>query len=680
MKKLIVLLLVALAVPAAFGELVKDYEFDFPGVQNMTTNAITQIGAWSTLNKWGGSIENGVARFSGWGTAPYVTPSWSNASLWQNTGSVFRPDTVYTLTARWYDGIDNGGQTTDIESIAIQIVSITEEEGELVWTDVAEGWDTPVAVEVWQEFTIQLDTATMPAVVGTPIGVGFRLTDNVSGAWVYVDYISLTYPQAGIVAPAHDTDPTDDLDEVGTFNGSVVDVTLEWTDAPVTGVDGHYLYFKEYDDAVDSVNDPNWLGIVPELVTGNTKVKAGLNPGSVYFWRVDERISGSAYDDIATIPGDSWAFETLSVTPIITADPVDILVAVGADAVFEASATSDAAFPLDSYEWYTTTDGVIGNGDDQMFDSGSLSGTQADITGTFSGVALTDAGKFVYCKVFNTSVSITSELALLEVERLVGHWNFEDNMTDESANAWTSVMTDPNEFVTPAAEYAAGIDNQAMDMTDIQVMQVTGTEEALNNYHLGLTFSAWVNTTLGNWQIVAGKQDRATAETQDWTLNLHWQGMPNLIVGSTGIIGTTPVNDGEWHLVTGTFDGSVARVYVDGELDGESAARVAPIDISAANAQPLEIGGETATDVFSYIGLLDDARIYNYALHPTQVLDHYNDSAAVAKNLCVGDYGTEFDVTGPAGVPDCKVDLLDFAQFAASWLTTGCYPDGYPCL
>ena len=56
-------------------------------------------------------------------------------------------------------------------------------------------------------------------------------------------------------------------------------------------------------------------------------------------------------------------------------------------------------------------------------------------------------------------------------------------------------------------------------------------------------------------------------------------------------------------------------------------------------------------------GLIDDLRIYNYALSSGEIMAIYNDSPLVCSELPDGDYNE-----------DCKVDLLDFAILSSDWL------------
>ena len=679
MKKMIILLMMmALFVPAAFSaQIVKDSEFILPYWGDPWPpdypDQLLTYGSWSFLQTWGFYFTGEVAVLSGYGDPG--PPSWGTASIWQDTGEVFQANTVYTMTVRWYDGPENGGETTtDISTVNAQIISITDPGGPSeTWTDVVDVVDTPVAVSVWQDLVVVLDTANHPEIVGDNVGVGFRLTSE-TGAWVYIDSIILTYPSASNPVPPHDSDPTDDLNEVGIINESGrVDLTLQWD--PVVGpndVTNHFIYLRE--------NDPNWLsGAIPyvtlpgEVNTCDLTEDTGrdLNVGSIYYWRVDEGIDGSAYNEPGTIKGMPWAFETVGLRPIITEHPEDMLVPDGGVAAFSVTATSDPSYPITSYEWYLSTDAVNDTpGDDTSMGTGNPSSYI---------VSAADGGKYAYCVASNSSGSATSEVALLEVERLMGHWKLDGNLESYPVNDQPGIAGETS-FVA-----ADAIDGKAAEFFGVAepnyVIAITGSENSYNNFHLGLSISTWVKTSFsGNWQIIAGKQDRATPGSEGWTFNIDPVGAVQLVIGLSAITETS-VNDGEWHLITGTFDGSVTKVYVDGLLDATSGSLATPIDTTIMNTQPFEIGGESATSTFTTEGLLDDVKIFSYALHPTEVLDIYNEYADVKLNSCVAEYARTFDTNGPAGEPDCKIDLYDFADMAAVWLTDGCYgdPGTYPC-
>jgi hypothetical protein len=70
------------------------------------------------------------------------------------------------------------------------------------------------------------------------------------------------------------------------------------------------------------------------------------------------------------------------------------------------------------------------------------------------------------------------------------------------------------------------------------------------------------------------------------------------------------------------------------------------------------------------VGLIDDVRIWSYPLDAVQAARLYTDLTP-GSEVCAAEAGfSVFDITGPAGAPDCRVDLFDVAAMAEQWL--GC--------
>jgi hypothetical protein len=111
------------------------------------------------------------------------------------------------------------------------------------------------------------------------------------------------------------------------------------------------------------------------------------------------------------------------------------------------------------------------------------------------------------------------------------------------------------------------------------------------------------------------------------THGMHWA---NMTTGGRpyNVNGSIPNNT--WTLLTGTYDGSTSRAYIDGvEVWSEGQSGTIP-----AGTYVVGTYGPTLTDVtHNFQGLIGDARIYNRALTASEVLENYNKSKAKYKTL-----------------------------------------------
>ena len=91
------------------------------------------------------------------------------------------------------------------------------------------------------------------------------------------------------------------------------------------------------------------------------------------------------------------------------------------------------------------------------------------------------------------------------------------------------------------------------------------------------------------------------------------------------------VNDGRWHLVATTYDGSGRASGIQVYVDGVGVAVTAPADAlgngSILNSGPLTIGAESdGSDGFE--GSMNDAAVFGTVLTPAQILQLAEDSIA----------------------------------------------------
>jgi hypothetical protein len=72
-----------------------------------------------------------------------------------------------------------------------------------------------------------------------------------------------------------------------------------------------------------------------------------------------------------------------------------------------------------------------------------------------------------------------------------------------------------------------------------------------------------------------------------------------------------------WHLITGTYDGTTMKLYVDGVVVASAAATGS----IAVTSDPLDVGNKNGSTVGSdtFSGNLDDVRIYDRAISASEI-------------------------------------------------------------
>lgn len=201
-----------------------------------------------------------------------------------------------------------------------------------------------------------------------------------------------------------------------------------------------------------------------------------------------------------------------------------------------------------------------------------------------------------------SKISIFILLALLLLSStnasLIAHWAFDDqalSITD-SVGGFTGT--------TGNAQYVNGVRGKAFNFTGSNqasfgdVLMLTGTD---------FSFSFWIQTTQTSTGVLIVKHTSGIyGNGYHLTINYPAQ-YPNKIVsynaGPYNVVSTNNINDGTWHHIVLTHKvGGMENLYVDGILrDSETALA------HASTAAALVLGS-------SYVGLMDDFRVYNNVL------------------------------------------------------------------
>lgn len=132
------------------------------------------------------------------------------------------------------------------------------------------------------------------------------------------------------------------------------------------------------------------------------------------------------------------------------------------------------------------------------------------------------------------------------------------------------------------------------------------------------SIEAWIKTTVAGKELVSwGKNSPG----EKWVFYLNGSsGTLRVENNGASIVATTPVNDGEWHHVVCTFEGTninETKFYVDGVVDSIASALSKTVLTNTAEGINLCISKGLQNRYWD--GLIDEVRVWDVALTPAQV-------------------------------------------------------------
>lgn len=206
---------------------------------------------------------------------------------------------------------------------------------------------------------------------------------------------------------------------------------------------------------------------------------------------------------------------------------------------------------------------------------------------------------------------------------LLSWWKLDEvqnnTVIDSSAQDLTGKLIGDAKIVSdPQRGYVLSLDGDGdyVDCGNNPVFEINGS----------ITVSCWIKIAKFDkeWQAIVTKGDftwRLQRNKNERTLEFACRGLD--VEGSLygSLFGYTAVDDDRWHHVAGVYDGTKLCLYVDGVLDNSVAAS-GLIDLYD---DPIMIGENALLrdprgyPSRSWKGLIDDVRIYNYALSETDI-------------------------------------------------------------
>ncbi len=209
---------------------------------------------------------------------------------------------------------------------------------------------------------------------------------------------------------------------------------------------------------------------------------------------------------------------------------------------------------------------------------------------------------------------------------LVAHWALNEvsgtTTAPETGGNYDGTLTN----MDPATDWVSGKIGNALDFdgTDdsIEVSAVSGLQITA-----AITLNAWVyaRTLSSSGRKILSKGESISGGLWEYRMGIYDDKVRFGVAASESeeylSDWATSFPVGEWHMITGTYDGTDMHIY----FDGTEKSSVAVNTTIGTNAGTIHIGnaygGEDVNRTWD--GMLDDVRIYNRALTPQEISQLY---------------------------------------------------------
>lgn len=201
---------------------------------------------------------------------------------------------------------------------------------------------------------------------------------------------------------------------------------------------------------------------------------------------------------------------------------------------------------------------------------------------------------------------------------LVGYWTMQENggtvLNDSSPSGINGALNGSYTWAPSYIQFSgAGYAN-------------VGKPAVLNISHTG-SISIWYSGAGGSWMTILGTYDLDT-DTNGYCLYVDNGNSP---LGRVGLalsnatsynaaLTAASASDGNWHHIVGTWDGTNAKIYIDGNLSNTISQTLDP----SVGVNNFNIGRNSAGSDTYFTGRVKYARVYNRALTAPEISSIYS--------------------------------------------------------
>ncbi len=391
------------------------------------------------------------------------------------------------------------------------------------------------------------------------------------------------------------------------------------------------------DESYTASEDPNLFNHIPTLFIG-PMVKAGD-----YADNVTHAVMLRTIEDMYGLPYAGAAATSAPITSIwdTTSKPVVSLTSPTLQGNFVAPASINLAASV-TPNGHSITKVQFYNGATLLGES-----TSAPYTYTWTSVATNYTGYNLNAKaVYDTGLSVSSAPVWTSVypsstlaTNLVAYLNLDNNISAQGGTTINGTKTGPS-----AARYVTGKFGQAADFNNSNTSgTVNDWAVSLGNldstYAGSFSVSLWVKTTSTVDAAIFGNKNWTSGANVGWVLStypsaksVNW----NTSGGSRRDIGLDPpIYDGNWHLVTLTFNRSSNQVTCYSDARTVMISDMLPSGTASLSAGLSTLIGSSGSGQYGGKAAIDDVAIWSRVLSPVEISTIYNNGTPLL-NLISG--------------------------------------------
>jgi hypothetical protein len=394
-------------------------------------------------------------------------------------------------------------------------------------------------------------------------------------------------------------------------DGSLISETsliLSWQPGAFS-TESHVYFSANINEVIDRTQQAD-KGLTVEI----TYAVSGLVPGTVYYWAIDE------VSDTDIWPGEVWSFQIES-EYAFNPDPYDGEISIDLDAVLSwspgISAVSHMVYLDKVMENVEARSGCLVNGVNTNATNYSPGPLEFNTTYYW---AIDEVGGPPDNTTSTGQVWSFTTMPDIQISdpNLIGWWTFDEG---DGRTALDLSGHGNHGAIQGNPAWVAGYDDD--DYANTSALDFDGLGDyvdcgnaAIFNLTDQITVAAWIRVDLfeqTDQAIVSKGQNVWRLVRNDLTTD-----QLRFDVGDGQAVGSTNVNDGEWHHALGMYDGMMISLYVDGVKDG-SGSGSGLLTVDPNLTLWIADTNRPGSGPQAWNGVIDDVRIYNKALTEQEI-------------------------------------------------------------